>query len=131
MLLGASLSGLVNMCSVRSQERSRIFPSGQYEPWGFDLSGADLGTKPGDDFFRYSNGVWFDNAVIAPDHDTNSIDTTLSDITEAQESRTSLACGLTCPEVRGAMGKFILTQMAAIAELEAEAARCPAWCNRR
>ena len=48
------------------------------------LSGADLGTRPGDDFFRYSNGGWFDHAVIAPDHDTNSIDTFLSDIAEAR-----------------------------------------------
>jgi putative endopeptidase len=82
MLLGASLSGLVSISSVRSQERSR--PSGEYGPWGFDLSGADLGTKPGDDFFRYSNGAWFDHAAIAPDHDTNSIDLTLSDIAEAR-----------------------------------------------
>ena len=84
MLLGASLSGLMGICSVRSQEISQVFPSGEYEPWGFDLSGADLGTRPGDDFFRYSNGGWFDHAVIAPDHDTNSIDTFLSDIAEAR-----------------------------------------------
>jgi putative endopeptidase len=82
MLLGASLSGLASISSVRSQERSR--PSGEYGPWGFDLSGADLGTKPGDDFFRYSNGAWFDHAAIAPDRDTNSIDITLSDIAEAR-----------------------------------------------
>ena len=84
MLLGASLSGLMGICSVRSQEISQVFPSGEYEPWGFDLSGADLGTRPGDDFFRYSNGGWFDHAVIAPDHDTNGIDTFLSDIAEAR-----------------------------------------------
>jgi predicted metalloendopeptidase len=82
MLLGASLSGLMSISTVRSQERSR--PSGEYGPWGLDLSGADLGTKPGHDFFRYSNGAWFDHAAIAPDHDTNSIDITLLDITEAR-----------------------------------------------
>jgi putative endopeptidase len=46
--------------------------------------GLIVGTRPGDDFFRYSNGGWFDHAVIAPDHDTNSIDTFLSDIAEAR-----------------------------------------------
>jgi predicted metalloendopeptidase len=84
MLLGASLSGLADIRSVPSQEIPRIPPSGEYQPWGFDLSGADLGIKPGDDFFRYSNGAWFDHAVISPDHDTNSVDTALSDIAEGR-----------------------------------------------
>ena len=35
--------------------------------WGVDLAGMDKGTKPGDDFFRYVNGAWFDKAVIPPD----------------------------------------------------------------
>jgi putative endopeptidase len=48
------------------------------------FSGADLGIKPGDDFFRYSNGAWFDHAVISPDHDTNGVDTALSDIAEGR-----------------------------------------------
>jgi hypothetical protein len=84
MLLGASLSGLADIRSVPSQEILRIPPSGEYQPWGFDLSGADLGIKPGDDFFRYSNGAWFDHAVISPDHDTNGVDTALSDIAEGR-----------------------------------------------
>ena len=84
MLLGASLSGLMGICSLQSREKSQVLASGRYEPWGFDLSGADLGAKPGEDFFRYSNGIWFDHAVIAPDHDTNSVNTTLSDIAEAR-----------------------------------------------
>jgi hypothetical protein len=28
----------------------------QYGEWGYDISGADKTTKPGDDFFRYANG---------------------------------------------------------------------------
>jgi putative endopeptidase len=82
MLLGASLSGLAGISPVPSQEISGVSPSGEHQPWGFDLSGADLGINPGDDFFRYSNGVWFDHAAISPDHDTNSVDTALSDIAE-------------------------------------------------
>jgi putative endopeptidase len=35
--------------------------------WGFELSGMDRNTKPGDDFFRYANGAWFDKAVIPED----------------------------------------------------------------
>src|SRR5262245_43344072 len=35
--------------------------------WGFDLSGMDKSAQPGDDFFRYANGAWFDKAVIPSD----------------------------------------------------------------
>jgi putative endopeptidase len=35
--------------------------------WGVDLSGMDKTVKPGDDFFRYVNGTWYDKAVIPPD----------------------------------------------------------------
>src|SRR5580704_4712859 len=35
--------------------------------WGFDLAGMDRSVKPGDDFFRYANGAWFDKATIPSD----------------------------------------------------------------
>jgi putative endopeptidase len=35
--------------------------------WGIDLDGMDKSAKPGDDFFRYVNGAWYDKAVIPPD----------------------------------------------------------------
>ncbi len=38
--------------------------------WGVDLSGMDRSVKPGDDFFRYVNGAWFDTAEIPPDRTT-------------------------------------------------------------
>src|SRR6516165_11023391 len=82
-LLGGSLSGLRGTRSARTQETSQVFIS-RKGPWGFDLSGMDLAIKPGDDFFRYSNGVWFDQAVIAPDRNTNSVDTVLSDSAEVR-----------------------------------------------
>ena len=52
--------------------------------WGFDLSGADFSTKPGDDFFRYANGAWYDRAVIPPDRSSNGIFTALSITAEAR-----------------------------------------------
>src|SRR5262245_44815176 len=58
--------------------------AGEYGPWGFDLSGADFKTKPGDDFYRYGNGAWYDRTVIAPDQSDNSIDRTLIDTAEAR-----------------------------------------------
>src|SRR5687767_5415927 len=35
--------------------------------WGFDMEGMDKAVRPGQDFFRYANGVWFDKAVIPDD----------------------------------------------------------------
>jgi putative endopeptidase len=32
-----------------------------------DVAGLDARTKPGDNFFRYVNGIWYDTAKIADD----------------------------------------------------------------
>jgi putative endopeptidase len=32
-----------------------------------DVKGIDASVKPGDNFFRYVNGIWYDTAKIAPD----------------------------------------------------------------
>lgn len=36
-------------------------------PWGFDLGGMERSVKPGDDFDRYSSGVWKQATPIPPD----------------------------------------------------------------
>lgn len=33
----------------------------------FDLAGMDRSVAPGDDFFLYTNGTWYKDAVIPPD----------------------------------------------------------------
>ena len=55
-----------------------------YQPWGFNFSGAEFTTNPGDDFFRHSNGAWLERTVIAPDRNVNGVDTVLTDIAEAR-----------------------------------------------
>jgi len=47
------------------------------EGWGFDLTGADFAKNPGDDFFRYGNGAWYDRAVIPSDRSSIGVDTAL------------------------------------------------------
>lgn len=46
--------------------------------WGFDLSGSDFTKSPGQDFFRYGNGTWYDRAVIPPDRSSNGVFTALT-----------------------------------------------------
>jgi putative endopeptidase len=48
------------------------------ESWGFDLNGADFEIKPGDDFFRYSSGAWYDRAVIPSDRSSIGVSTALT-----------------------------------------------------
>src|SRR5256885_12212263 len=54
----------------------------QYGRWGFDTDGADLKTKPGDDFFRYANGTWLDRVQIPADKPGYSLRLAMSDLTE-------------------------------------------------
>jgi putative endopeptidase len=59
-------------------------PSGkpQYGAWGFDTEGADMKTKPGDDFFRYANGAWLDRVEIPGDKPGYSLRLAMTDLTE-------------------------------------------------
>src|ERR1700676_4253978 len=46
--------------------------------WGFDLAGADFAKNPGDDFFRYGNGAWYDRALIPRDRSSIGVYTALN-----------------------------------------------------
>src|SRR5262252_6619649 len=54
------------------------------EGWGFDLTGADFAKNPGDDFFRYGNGAWYDRALIPRDRSAIGVDTALAIMAEAR-----------------------------------------------
>ncbi len=54
----------------------------QYGSWGFDLSGADKASKPGDDFFRYANGTWVGKTDIPADKSAVSLRLAMTDTTE-------------------------------------------------
>ncbi len=54
----------------------------KYGAWGFDLTGMDTKTKPGDDFFRYANGTWLDKTQIPSDKPAYSLRVIMTDVTE-------------------------------------------------
>jgi len=54
----------------------------QYGSWGFDSAGADMKTRPGDDFFRYANGTWLDHVQIPADKPAYSLRLAMTDTTE-------------------------------------------------
>lgn len=51
---------------------------------GFDKDGADLATKPGDDFFRYANGTWLAHAQIPGDKPGYSLRIAMTDLAEGR-----------------------------------------------
>ncbi len=54
----------------------------QFAPWGVSLADMDTATRPGDDFFRYANGRWYDRVKIAPDRTYVGIDSVINDQTD-------------------------------------------------
>src|SRR5438105_15261030 len=75
---------LLALCSVAPLAYAAEAPPAKlkYGSWGFDLSGADMSTKPGDDFFRYANGTWLDKTQIPPDKPAYSMRIIMTDFTE-------------------------------------------------
>ncbi len=53
-----------------------------YGKWGFDVAGANLKSKPGDDFFGYANGVWLGRVQIPSDKSAYSLRLAMTDRTE-------------------------------------------------
>jgi len=54
----------------------------QYGSWGFDMTGVDKATRPGDDFFRYANGAWIARTEIPADKPAYSLRLAMTDAVE-------------------------------------------------
>ena len=54
-------------------------PKPVYGDWGYNSAAMNSSVKPGDDFFAYVNGSWFNKAEIAPDRTFVGIDSVLND----------------------------------------------------
>ena len=48
---------------------------------GLDLAGMDRSTLPGDDFFKYANGTWFESTQIPPDQSYYGPATVVAELT--------------------------------------------------
>ncbi|HYD44193.1 MAG TPA: M13 family metallopeptidase [Phenylobacterium sp.] len=63
----ASAIALVAALALGGAAQAQDAGKPQYGAWGFDLAGADLSAKPGDDFNRYAAGKYQDALVIPAD----------------------------------------------------------------
>ena len=73
---------LASTITATPPETKKASSSPQYGKWGFDTDGADLKTKPGDDFFRYANGAWLNRVQIPADKPAHSLRLAMSDKVE-------------------------------------------------
>ena len=68
--------------------------------WGFDLAGQDRSVKPGDDFFRYANGTYFDQMVIPADRSSWGASGKLRELSDAR-SRAIIETAARTPNAKG------------------------------
>ena len=61
--------------------------------WGVDLENRDLTVNPGDNFFRYANGTWFDKAEIPSDRSGTGAFMKLRVLSEARMTELAQALG--------------------------------------
>jgi len=77
-----------------------------YGTWGYDSSAMDSSVTPGDDFFAYVNGTWFNKADIAPDRTFVGIDSVLNDQIE-KDVRAIVEDMAKDPSTNGRLGQQI------------------------
>ncbi|MDB5472304.1 MAG: peptidase [Caulobacter sp.] len=68
--------------------------------WGFDLAGQDKSVKPGDDFFRYANGTYFDQMVIPADRSSWGASGKLRELSDAR-ARAIIETAAKTPNAKG------------------------------
>ncbi len=77
LLLTATASTLIAAAAFAAEPGKPAYGS-----WGYDPSAMDAAVKPGDDFFGFVNGAWYNRTPIAADRTFVGIDSVLNDETE-------------------------------------------------
>ena len=77
-----------------------------YGDWGYNSAAMDRSVKPGDDFFAYVNGTWYNQAQIAADRTFVGIDSVLNDQID-KDVRDIIQDAAKNPTQYGALGQQI------------------------
>jgi putative endopeptidase len=67
LLAASAIGGIAAQTAPPSNQASIAGKKPDFGNWGVDLTGMDKTVTPGDDFFRYVNGAWYDHATIPSD----------------------------------------------------------------
>jgi putative endopeptidase len=72
------------LMALGSASAQESLPDRSYGSWGFDLKAVDSSILPGDDFFKYSNGIWLEHTLIPSDKSRVTLRALMTDRTEAR-----------------------------------------------
>ena len=78
----ALLSGCAQKQEPVAAESAAPPPKAELGEFGLDLTAANPDVKPGDDFFAYANGKWYDAFEIPPDRSSYGPFHKLNDLSE-------------------------------------------------
>lgn len=69
LIAGAALAALAVPFATAQlgAQVAEVVAKARIGAWGFDATGQDKSVKPGDDFFRFVSGAWYDKAEIPAD----------------------------------------------------------------
>ena len=86
LLAGILLAGAAPILAQPAADAPAAAPAAKtrYGTWGVDLTARDLSVRPGDDFYRYSNNIWFQRNPIPADRTGYSLWTVLDEDIERQ-----------------------------------------------
>jgi putative endopeptidase len=59
-------------------------PQPDFGSYGFDASGVNKAAKPGDSFFDFANGAWYDRTVIPAEKSSYGMGSAVNDLTQVQ-----------------------------------------------
>ena len=87
LIAGAALAALalpLATTQLGAQAMAAVAGKANIGTWGVDLAGQDTSVKPGDDFFRFASGKWYDRTEIAADRPSTGSFYDLREATQEQ-----------------------------------------------
>jgi putative endopeptidase len=83
-LCAAAVCAMCSPALAQTALRADIAHAPRMGAWGFDLTGRDPASKPGDDFFRYADGKGVDALTIPPDRSRYGAFDALRELSDAR-----------------------------------------------
>ncbi len=83
-LAGVALPAILGAALIGTALTAQAAGKARFGTWGYDTTSMDAAVKPGDDFFKYVNGGWYQRTQIAPDRTAAGVDVVLTDEAEQQ-----------------------------------------------
>ena len=87
VMLTASLSAHAQTAQAASTPAASSLAAPKMGTWGFDLSGRDMDTTPGENFFKFANGAWDQRTAIPADRSRFGVFDGLGELSNARSRK--------------------------------------------